>query len=43
MFESLVAGLLNQFVGPYVTNLNVNQLNIGIWNGEAPNQPPCCS
>ncbi|KAF9963917.1 hypothetical protein BGZ65_006327 [Modicella reniformis] len=34
MFESLVAGLLNQFVGPYVTNLNVNQLNIGIWNGD---------
>jgi vacuolar protein sorting-associated protein 13A/C len=33
MFESLVAGLLNRFVGPYVTNLNVNQLNIGIWNG----------
>ncbi|KAG0246128.1 hypothetical protein B0O80DRAFT_498393 [Mortierella sp. GBAus27b] len=34
MFESLVAGLLNRFVGPYVTNLNVNQLNIGIWNGD---------
>ncbi|KAG0003109.1 hypothetical protein BGZ80_007728 [Entomortierella chlamydospora] len=34
MLESLVASLLNRFIGPYVTNLNVNQLNIGIWNGD---------
>ncbi|KAF9435541.1 hypothetical protein BGZ76_006083 [Entomortierella beljakovae] len=34
MLESLVAGLLNRFIGPYVTNLNVNQLNIGIWSGD---------
>ncbi|KAF8984234.1 hypothetical protein BGZ46_008534 [Entomortierella lignicola] len=34
MLEGLVAGLLNRFIGPYVTNLNVNQLNIGIWSGD---------
>jgi vacuolar protein sorting-associated protein 13A/C len=33
MLEGLVAGLLNRFIGPYVTNLNVNQLNIAIWSG----------
>ncbi|KAF9166895.1 hypothetical protein DFQ26_006563 [Actinomortierella ambigua] len=34
MLEGLVAGLLNRFIGPYVTNLNVNQLNIAIWSGD---------
>ncbi|RUS17357.1 N-terminal region of Chorein, a TM vesicle-mediated sorter-domain-containing protein [Endogone sp. FLAS-F59071] len=34
MLESLVANLLNRFLGAYVSNLNQNQLNIGIWNGE---------
>lgn len=33
MLEGLVAGLLNRFIGPYVTNLNVSQLNIAIWSG----------
>ncbi|KAI1310241.1 hypothetical protein EDD11_003857 [Mortierella claussenii] len=34
MLEGLVAGLLNRFIGPYVTNLNVSQLNIAIWSGD---------
>ncbi|RUP43863.1 vacuolar protein sorting-associated protein vps13, partial [Jimgerdemannia flammicorona] len=34
MLESLVANLLNRFLGAYVSNLNYNQLNIGIWSGE---------
>lgn len=33
MLESLVASLLNRFLGSYVSNLNYDQLNIGIWNG----------
>ncbi|KAG2218450.1 hypothetical protein INT45_003637, partial [Circinella minor] len=35
MLESLVASILNRFLGNYVSNLNYDQLNIGIWNGEA--------
>ncbi|KAI8144971.1 hypothetical protein BJV82DRAFT_536853 [Fennellomyces sp. T-0311] len=35
MLESLVASILNRFLGSYVSNLNYDQLNIGIWNGEA--------
>ncbi|KAG0313845.1 hypothetical protein BGZ97_009846 [Linnemannia gamsii] len=34
MLEGLVAGLLNRFIGPYVTNLDVSQLNIAIWSGD---------
>ncbi len=39
MLEGLVAGLLNRFIGPYVTNLNVNQLNIAIWSGTLHSSP----
>ncbi|KAI8376296.1 uncharacterized protein BYT42DRAFT_594245 [Radiomyces spectabilis] len=34
MLESLVASILNRFLGNYVSNLNYDQLKIGIWNGE---------
>ncbi|KAI8384441.1 uncharacterized protein BYT42DRAFT_612143 [Radiomyces spectabilis] len=34
MLESLVSTLLNRFLGAYVSNLNYNQLQIGIWSGE---------
>ncbi|KAL0077823.1 hypothetical protein F4703DRAFT_1910666 [Phycomyces blakesleeanus] len=34
MLESLVATILNRFLGNYVSNLNYDQLKIGIWNGE---------
>jgi vacuolar protein sorting-associated protein 13A/C len=34
VFESLVADLLNRFLGDYVDNLDAKQLNIGIWGGE---------
>ncbi|CAO3651068.1 unnamed protein product [Cunninghamella blakesleeana] len=34
MLESLVSTLLNWFLGAYVSNLNYNQLQIGIWSGE---------
>ncbi|CAB5396243.1 unnamed protein product, partial [Rhizophagus irregularis] len=34
MLESLVANVLNRFLGAYVSNLEVNQLNIAIWTGD---------
>ena len=34
VFESVVADLLNRFLGTYVDNLNASQLNIGIWGGD---------
>lgn len=33
VFESLVADILNRFLGDYVENLNRDQLKIGIWGG----------
>ncbi|CAN6662886.1 intermembrane lipid transfer protein Vps13p [Trichomonascus vanleenenianus] len=34
MLESLVASLLNRFLGSYVQNFDPKQLNIGIWSGD---------
>ncbi|KAK3077519.1 hypothetical protein LTS18_010023, partial [Coniosporium uncinatum] len=34
MLESLVANLLNRFLGMYVQNFDPKQLNVGIWNGD---------
>ncbi|KAI8057703.1 hypothetical protein BDF22DRAFT_772292 [Syncephalis plumigaleata] len=34
MFESLVANVLNKFLGDFVDNLEHKQLNIGIWSGD---------
>jgi len=34
VLESLVVSVLNKILGSYVTNLNYNQLNVGIWSGE---------
>lgn len=34
VFESLVADLLNRYIGEYVQNLDKNQLKIGIWGGK---------
>ncbi|EDK46335.1 conserved hypothetical protein [Lodderomyces elongisporus NRRL YB-4239] len=34
MFESLVANLLNRFLGSYLENFDPKQLNIGIWGGD---------
>lgn len=34
MFESLVANLLNRFLGSYIENFDPKQLNIGIWGGD---------
>ncbi|KAJ5899161.1 hypothetical protein N7495_003905 [Penicillium taxi] len=34
MLESLVANLLNRFLGIYVKNFDAKQLNIGIWSGD---------
>uniref|UniRef100_A0A8D8LZY6 Vacuolar protein sorting-associated protein 13C n=2 Tax=Cacopsylla melanoneura TaxID=428564 RepID=A0A8D8LZY6_9HEMI len=34
VFESLVADLLNRYIGEYVQNLDKNQLKIGIWGGD---------
>lgn len=33
VFESLVADLLNRFLGDFIDNLDASQLNIGIWGG----------
>ncbi|KAG0748282.1 hypothetical protein G6F57_007048 [Rhizopus arrhizus] len=34
MLESIVASILNRFLKNYVSNLNYDQLKIGIWKGE---------
>ncbi|XP_053672745.1 intermembrane lipid transfer protein Vps13 [Anopheles nili] len=34
VFESIVADVLNRFVGEYVENLDKKQLKIGIWGGD---------
>ncbi|KAG1448789.1 hypothetical protein G6F56_008845 [Rhizopus delemar] len=34
MLESVVSTLLNRVLGEYVSNLNYNQLKIGIWSGQ---------
>ncbi|CEP23102.1 Vacuolar protein sorting-associated protein 13 AltName: Full=Suppression of the onset of impotence protein 1; AltName: Full=Vacuolar protein-targeting protein 2 [Cyberlindnera jadinii] len=34
MLESLVASILNRFLGSYVENFDPKQLNIGIWSGD---------
>uniref|UniRef100_A0A0N4UN55 Chorein_N domain-containing protein n=1 Tax=Dracunculus medinensis TaxID=318479 RepID=A0A0N4UN55_DRAME len=34
VFESIVADLLNRFLGDFVDNLDASQLNIGIWGGD---------
>lgn len=34
MFESLVATLLNRFLGSYIEDFDPKQLNIGIWSGD---------
>ncbi|XP_046391664.1 vacuolar protein sorting-associated protein 13 [Ischnura elegans] len=34
VFESIVADLLNRFLGDYVENLDRSQLKIGIWGGD---------
>ncbi|CAJ0565306.1 unnamed protein product, partial [Mesorhabditis spiculigera] len=34
VFESLVADLLNRFLGDFVENLDSSQLNVGIWGGD---------
>lgn len=35
MLESLVASILNRTLGSYVEDFDPNQLNIGIWSGDA--------
>lgn len=39
VFESLVADLLNRYLGEYVENLDKGQLKIGIWGGKT---SQCC-
>lgn len=36
VLESVVADLLNRFLGDYVENLNKSQLKLGIWGGKSP-------
>ena len=35
VFESIVADLLNKYLGKYVENLDASQLKIGIWGGNS--------
>lgn len=47
VLESVVADLLNRFLGDYVENLNKSQLKLGIWGGKEPllspaSSPRCC-
>jgi vacuolar protein sorting-associated protein 13A/C len=35
VFESIVADILNRFLGDYVENLDQSQLKIGIWGGKS--------
>jgi Vacuolar protein sorting-associated protein len=35
VFESVVAEILNRFLGDYVENLDHSQLKIGIWGGKS--------
>lgn len=34
VFESIVADILNRYLGEYVENLDKGQLKIGIWGGK---------
>lgn len=34
VFETIVADVLNRFLGDYVENLDRSQLKIGIWGGK---------
>lgn len=34
MFESLVANVLNRYLGKYVEGLNQDQLRVAVWRGE---------
>ena len=34
VLESLLAELLNRYIGDYVQNLDPKQLNLGIWGGK---------
>lgn len=34
VFESVLTYFLNKYLGPYVENLDTNQLNVGIWGGK---------
>uniref|UniRef100_A0A672USM2 Vacuolar protein sorting 13 homolog C n=1 Tax=Strigops habroptila TaxID=2489341 RepID=A0A672USM2_STRHB len=40
VLESVVADLLNRFLGDYVENLNKSQLKLGIWGGKEPLRSP---
>jgi len=35
VFESVVADLVNRFLGDYIDNLDKSQLSLGIWGGES--------
>lgn len=43
VLESVVADLLNRFLGDYVENLNKSQLKLGIWGGKEPLRSPARS
>lgn len=34
MFESILLNVLNRTLGKYISNLEYNQLKVGIWSGD---------
>lgn len=42
VLESVVADLLNRFLGDYVENLNKSQLKLGIWGGKREGAAASC-
>ena len=34
MFESILEGVLNKYLGPYVQGLSSDDLNVSIWHGD---------
>ena len=35
MLESIVGSILTRYLGDYFSNFSANNLNVGIWNGDA--------
>lgn len=43
VFESIVADILNRYLGEYVENLDKGQLKIGIWGGKSQKSVMFCN
>ena len=34
MFEKVIAGIVEQYVTPYIANFDSKSMNLGIWKGD---------